>query len=175
MSTEPFGPLPGAQDPERTSEPWPRGPIWVLLPGHCGVIVVSHKQQPKCVAHRSVDQSIEETEQYQIDWRGNRVRLRRTFIDGKTAERLKTRKSNPRSLWLPCSLRSSRSGRGQPCRLRPIRSTWVFGGWKRLKLIRPPTGSDQNRPDWLSSSPALRPNRQLLAMPSRTELIHCVA
>jgi len=39
------------------------GPIWAFLLGRCGIIVVSHKQQPKCVAHSSVDQSIEGTEQ----------------------------------------------------------------------------------------------------------------
>jgi hypothetical protein len=45
-----------------SSESQVAGPIWAIL-GRCGVVIVSHKQQPERVGHTSMDQSIEGTEQ----------------------------------------------------------------------------------------------------------------
>ena len=82
-----------------------------------------------------------------VDWSGNRIHLRRTFIDGKIAERLKTKKSKSAVAMAPLLARFLRDWRGATTYAAP--TDWVFASGKekgRIPRVGNMLVSDHLRP-----------------------------
>jgi len=68
-----------------------------------------------------------------IDWAGNRIHLRRTFIDGKTTERLKTKKSKSAVAMAPLLARFLKEWQRETLYAAP--TDWVFASIKEKGRI----------------------------------------
>jgi integrase len=87
-----------------------------------------------------------------VDWSGNRIYLRRTFIDGKIAERLTTKKSKSAGAMAPLLARFLRKWHGATVYAGP--TDWVFASGKekgRIPRVGNMLVSDHLRPAAIKS------------------------